>query len=162
MKLTAAVAAVLIAGATAFALGRASATTPSLNPETRDNLKTAMHGEAFAHAKYLLYADQARKSGNTEIADLFERTGKQERVEHLAEQAELVNLVRDDEANLKDAIAGESYEVDTMYPEFAAKARAAGDTVAADRFEEIRRDEINHRDAFKAALERLHTVSHQQ
>jgi rubrerythrin len=129
--------------------------TAAMNEQTRKNLMTAMHGEAFAYAKYLLYADHARQSGHTEIADLFERTAKTERLEHLAEEAQLVGLVGDDAANLRDAIAGESAEVSTMYREFAEQARSVGDTAAAERFEEIRHDEMTHRDEFKAALAKL-------
>jgi rubrerythrin len=88
--------------------------------------------------KYLLYADHARKSGNKELADLFEKTAHTERYEHFAEQAQLVGLVGSDIDNLNDAIKGESYEVDTMYLEFARKAKVAGDAVAATRFEEVR------------------------
>jgi rubrerythrin len=130
-----------------------------LSPATRDHLKTSMQGEAFAAVKYQLYAEHARKSGKTELADLFERTAKVERFEHLVEEAALAQLVRDDTTNLEDAIAGESYEIDTMYREFAEQARAAGDQAAASLFEEIRRDEMGHRDAFKAALDRLHTTA---
>jgi rubrerythrin len=127
-----------------------------LTSGTRDHLKTAMQGEAFAAAKYQLYAEHARKTGNNELADLFERTAKVERVEHFAEEADLAKLVGDDAANVQDAIAGESYEIDTMYREFAEQARAAGDHAAAVLFEEIRRDEMGHRDAFKTSLEKLH------
>ena len=60
--------------------------TPSLkrtlDQKTMDNLSTAMHGEAFAYVKYLLYAEHARKNGNKELAELFEKTAKVERFEH--------------------------------------------------------------------------------
>jgi rubrerythrin len=124
----------------------------TLDQKTLDNLSTAMHGEAFAYVKYSLYAEHARKSGNQKLADLFDETARTERFEHFAEEAQLAGLVGSDGDNLKDAIQGESYEIDTMYLEFAQKARIAGDTAAAARFEEIRRDEMSHRDAFKAAL----------
>jgi len=127
----------------------------NLAKTTSDNLSRAMHGEAFAYVKYLLYADHARKGGNKELADLFEKTANTERFEHFAEEAQLVGLVGNDADNLKDAINGESYEVDTMYLEFAEKAKIAGDAAAVDRFEEIRHDEIGHRDAFKIALAKL-------
>ncbi len=120
-----------------------------------DNLSTAMHGEAFAYVKYLLYAEHARKSGHKELADLFEKTANTERFEHFAEEAQLAGLVGSDADNLKDAIKGESYEIDTMYLEFAQKATVAEHTAAAARFEEIRHDEIGHRDAFKMALVKL-------
>ena len=122
---------------------------------TTDNLFIAMHGEAFAYVKYLLYAEHARKNGNKELADLFEKTAHTERFEHFIEEAELAGLVGSDADNLKDAIEGESYEVDTMYLEFAQRAKVAGDAAAAARFEEIRHDEMGHRDAFKTALTKL-------
>lgn len=130
-----------------------------LNPKTKENLSTAMHGEAFAYAKYLLFAEQARKSGNPELADLFEKTAKVERMEHLREEANLAGIVGSNEDNLKDAIKGETYEVETMYPQFARQAKNAGDTAVADRFEEIRRDEMKHRETFQAELKKLETKS---
>jgi rubrerythrin len=123
-----------------------------LDKTTRDNLLIAMHGEAFAYVKYLLFADQARKNGNKKLADLFEKTADVERFEHFAEEARLVGLVGGDVENLEDAIKGESYEIENMYLEFAQKAKLAGDTAAASRFEEIRGDEIGHRAAFAAEL----------
>ena len=39
-----------------------------------------------------------------------------------------------------------------MYLEFAKNATLAGDAAAAVRFEEIRHDEMGHRDAFKISL----------
>lgn len=130
--------------------------TPGIfDRETLENLSTAMHGEAFAYVKYLLYAEHASKSGNKELADLFEKTANTERFEHFAEEAQLAGLVGSDADNLKDAFKGESYEIETMYLEFAQKAKVAGDTAAAARFEEIRNDEMGHRDAFKVALAKL-------
>jgi rubrerythrin len=127
----------------------------TIKPKTLDNLFTAMHGEAFADVKYLLYAEHARKSGNKELRDLFEKTANTERFEHFAEEAQLARLVGSDADNLKDAIKGESYEIDIMCLEFAEKGKVAGDTAAAARIEEIRHDERGHRDAFKIALAKL-------
>jgi rubrerythrin len=124
----------------------------SLDKTTAENLSTAMHGEAFAYAKYMLYAEHARHAGNEELAKLFEVSANTERFEHFAEEAQLAGLVGSDEDNLKDAMQGESYEVETMYREFSQKAALAGDKAVADGFEEIRHDEVKHRDAFRAAL----------
>lgn len=134
---------------------KATETSGALNQKTTENLSTAMHGEAFAYVKYLLYAEHARKNGNKELADLFEKTADTERFEHFAEEAQLAGLIGSDADNLKDAIQGESYEIDSMYLEFAQKATASGDAAAAARFEEIRHDEMGHRDAFKMALAKL-------
>jgi rubrerythrin len=126
-----------------------------MNKTTRDNLSTAMHGEAFAYAKYMQFAERARQSGNTELAHLLEKTAKEELLEHFAEEAELSELLGSDSKNLEDAIQGESYEVDTMYRDFAEQAFSAGDKAVGERFAEIRHDEMKHRDAFKEALAKL-------
>lgn len=123
-----------------------------ISARSRKNLLEAMHGEAFAYAKYKLFAKQARESGHFEVADLFERTADQEFFEHFAEEAELMGLVGNTEQDVKDAIAGESYEVDTMYRKFADEAKADGDAQVAHRFEEIRQDETTHQLGFEEAL----------
>jgi rubrerythrin len=138
-----------------FAVGALATKSPSLSEQTRQNLITAMKGEAFAQAKYMVYAQHARINGQTDLAELFEETASVERFEHFAEEAKLAGLAGEDYANLEDAINGESYEVETMYRDFANQAKAAGDDSAAALFEEIRKDEARHRNEFKAALERL-------
>src|SRR5690242_1808448 len=151
------IAAILVVAS--FAIGRATADhNPQLHQQTIDNLIAAAHGEAFAYAKYMLYAQRARKSGRPDLADLFERTATMERLEHFADEAELVGLVGRNADNVQEAMKGESYEVETMYRNFAQQAAAVGDKLAADRFEEIREDEMKHRDAFRAALARLQSA----
>jgi rubrerythrin len=143
-----------------FAVGRATTDASSqLHQQTIENLMTAAHGEAFAYAKYMLYAQRARDTGRPDMADLFEKAATMERFEHFADEAKLVGLVGRNADNLQDAVKGESYEVDTMYRNFAQQAAAVGDKVAADRFEEIRQDEMKHRDAFKAALARIESTN---
>lgn len=126
-----------------------------MNAQTRQNLIDAMHGEAYAFAKYMLFAEHARRSGHPDLADLFEKTARVEHLEHFAEEAELADIVGSDVANLRDAIKGEAYEIDTMYREFAEQAEAEGEQAAAARFREVRDDEMGHRDAFTAALQTL-------
>lgn len=124
--------------------------------EVQQDLEAAMKGEAFAYAKYSLYAEQARARGHADIAALFERTAKTERLEHFREHAELAGFMATSDAeNLRDAMKGEAYETKTMYPEMAARARKAGDAAAASRFAEIGGDESKHHDEFAAALSRL-------
>lgn len=128
-----------------------------ISARSRKNLLEAMHGEAFAYAKYKMFARHARESGNFEVADLFDRTADQEYFEHFHEEAELLSLLGNDEQDINNAIAGESYEVDTMYKEFAEQAKADGDLQVASRFEEIRQDEKSHQLAFEEALAKLQT-----
>ncbi len=126
-----------------------------MNAKVREDLLTSMRGEAFAYAKYMLFARHAQRLGKLELARLFEKTAETELFEHFAEEAELADLVGADVDNLRDAIGGESYEIETMYREFAERARAVGDTAVAERFDEVRRDEVKHRDAFQVELGRI-------
>jgi rubrerythrin len=153
---------ILVAIAVAFFLmGSAWAGKQALSKTTTDNLATAMRGEAFAYAKYMLYAEHARQNGNERLAKLFEETARTERFEHFAEEARLAGLVGSDAENVRDAMQGESYEVESMYREFKEKAEATGDQLAAHRFQEIREDETKHRDAFKSELAALTQTSSQ-
>lgn len=130
-----------------------------MDSETRTDLMTAMRGEAFAYAKYLLFADQARRQGLPEVADLFERTAQVEYLEHFAEEAELYGLVGNVADNLRDAIVGETVEVETMYRVFAEHADAVGDDAVAAWFAEIRGDEAAHQQAFEQALQHVEAAS---
>ena len=64
----------------------------AISARSRRNLVEAMRGEAFAFAKYKLFARQARMHGDNELADLFDKTAEQEYMEHFAEQADLLEL----------------------------------------------------------------------
>ena len=153
--------AISILAVTFFAIGHITAQKErKMNEQTMQNLSTAMHGEAFAYVKYMLFAEHARQGGDAELADLLQKTAKTERYEHFAEEAKLAGLVGSNSDNLKDAIQGESYETETMYREFAQQAEQTGDHAAAQRFEEIRKDEAKHRDAFIAALNNLEKKDH--
>jgi len=127
----------------------------TLNPQTVENLKTAMHGEAFANLKYLAYAEFARRNGNPELAALFSENANVEANEHFDREASALGLVEGNEADLLDAMAGEHYENTVMYVKFAAQAQAAGDTKVAEMFRQIAADEGDHYASYKAALETL-------
>jgi rubrerythrin len=127
----------------------------TMDPQTRANILTALHGEAYAHARYQLFAEAARLSGDDRLADMFEGIAAVELREHFHELAGLLGLVGADADNLAVAIQDESAEVEELYRSFAEQARKAGDDAAAARFEEIRGDEREHLKALETALERL-------
>ncbi|GAB3817154.1 ferritin family protein [Micromonospora zhanjiangensis] len=129
----------------------ARAAAPTVQPSTRADALTAMHGEAFAHAKYLAYAQEAARAGQTAVAQLFTRAARTERYDHFAAEADLIGFGTDNVANLTDAIRGEEYEAYVMYPAFARQAVADGCRAAADLFTEISVDEAGHAREFRAA-----------
>lgn len=126
-----------------------------MDAQTRDNIFTALHGEAFAHARYMLYAEAARKGGDERLGGMFEGIAGVELREHFQELAALVGLVGADVDNLGAAIQDESAEVEELYRSFAEQARDAGEEAVAARFEEIRGDELEHLKTLEGALERV-------
>lgn len=141
----------------ALAAGIAVGAGTQIHQGTKTDLSTAMHGEAFAYAKYMLYAKQARAEGKVQLAALFEHTANVELNNHFRTHAYEFGLVGTDQQNLRDSIAGENYETTTMYPQMAKRAQAAGDTKVAAVLLAVGKDERTHRDRFQAALNELAT-----
>lgn len=127
----------------------------ALSNDTQDNLEMAMAGEAYAYIKYTLFAEHARKTGLEELAKLFERTAEVERFEHFVELNALRKIVGSNRANLENAIKGETYESEVLYPKYAKAARLLGETEVSERFEELAKDEAHHRAEFEKALAAL-------
>jgi len=134
-------------------------------PATQANLEAAFGGESMANRKYLFFADVARQIGNRELAKLFRDTATQE-TEHAFAHFRLMHpeLVVDDPDSLSDAqkqavlsrclelaIEGETYEYTTMYPEFAAQARADRDSGAEAEFNEQISESQEHAGIFRTA-----------
>jgi rubrerythrin len=126
-----------------------------MDATTHENVLAALHGEAFAYARYKLFARAARKGGDDRLGAMFDGIAAVELEEHFAELAELVGLAGTDVDNIRAALQDEDAEVEAMYPEFAKQARAAGEPAVADRFEEIAGDEREHSKTLEQALERL-------
>jgi rubrerythrin len=126
-----------------------------MNATTHENLSKALHDEAFAYARYMLFAEQARAAGDLDLAEMLEGIGVVELKEHFFELAQLAKLVGADEVNLQTAIQDESAEVEETYKAYAEQARKAGEIAVAERFEEICGDELEHLKALETALERL-------
>jgi len=135
------------------------------NPATQANLEAAFGGESMANRKYLFFADVAKQLGNAELARLFRDTANQE-TEHAFAHFRLLHpeLVVNDPAALSEsqkqailsrclalAIEGETYEYTTMYPEFAAQARADRDGAATAEFEEQVAESKDHAGIFRTA-----------
>lgn len=74
---------------------------------TRKELLTAMHAQAFAYARYLLFARRARASGHPELADLLEQIAEAEYLVPFAESAGLTGMIGTDLENL-EAVTRES------------------------------------------------------
>jgi rubrerythrin len=93
---------------------------------TANNLKEAFAGESQAHMKYGIFADVAEKAGLPEVARLFRAVSYAERV-HATNHLRELGGIGDTAANLKEAKAGETYEVQQMYPVFKEVAKFQGE-----------------------------------
>ena len=125
------------------------------SPRTLHNLQTAMQGEAYAHAKYTLYAEHARTTGQPDLGTLFDSIARIELTEHFAEEATLAGLVGDTKTNLCETISTETYEGEQMYPSYARQAAAVGDQTAAALLTDTGNDELAHARAFTDAFSAL-------
>jgi len=92
---------------------------------TPENLKVAFAGESEAYQKYTSFAEKAEKEGFANVARLFRTTAQAERV-HAAGHLKALEKVSSTLDNLKDAIGGETYEHEEMYPPMLAQAEAEG------------------------------------
>ena len=126
--------------------------------KTIENLETAFTGESMARSRYMFFARIARKEGFHYIAKIFEETAENE-MYHALEEYRLLYGEKTTADNLKEAIKGESYEAEHMYPEFAVQAEIEGDTRASVLFNQIAKIEQTHLERFKNLLTLVETES---
>ncbi len=139
------------------------------NPvKTIENLKAAFNGESTASAKYAAFAEKARQEGFDTIAVMFEATSKSESIHAANHMKVLVKLgvkaegaqigsfeVMSTADNLTDAIKGESYEIETMYPGFIATAGSEKAKDAVKSFTWALDTEKKHKAFYQNALDAL-------
>lgn len=131
---------------------------------TLANLQEAYNGEVNAEARYLACADRAEAEGHDAVASLFRAAATAERI-HASNQAAVIRalgaepqarivgaVVGDTRQNLQDAVDGERYEQQTMYPEFIAMARREGLPEAVRSLEFAAQVEDGHAVLFTRAL----------
>ncbi len=119
---------------------------------TRDltsvNLMKAFAGESMARNKYDLYGDMAMEAGYHAIARHFYEAAENEKWHARAEfkkHHELNGMPLDKmDKNLIDAAAGERYEYEEMYPDFAQIAEDEGKKEIARLFKAIAKVEVEH------------------
>ncbi|MGA7876538.1 MAG: ferritin family protein [Desulfoferrobacter sp.] len=144
-----------------------SISSAATQSKTLDNLMAAYNGESNAHAKYLAYAEKADQEGYHKVASLFRAAASAEEI-HLNNHARVIKAlggtpkadiklpeIKSTKENLEDAVKGESYERDTMYPEFIAQAEKDGDTSAVRTFTYAKSAEAEHAKLYQEALSNL-------
>jgi rubrerythrin len=92
---------------------------------TETDLKEAFAGESQANRKYLAFAKKAEQEGYANVAKLF-RTAAEAETIHAHGHLAALDAIRSTAENLAEAVGGETYEFEQMYPPMLARAEAAG------------------------------------
>jgi len=120
--------------------------------KTTDNLKAAFAGESQARNKYIAYGRKAELEGMPNVAKLFRAAADAEEV-HAIRHWKALGMVRDTLQNLEDGLAGETYEIVDMYPEFLAQAEKEQEITATYAFKGALEAEKIHQKLYAAAIE---------
>ncbi|MCX6935756.1 MAG: rubrerythrin family protein [Verrucomicrobia bacterium] len=140
----------------------------SASPQTIKNLNTAFQGESNASERYAAFAKKADSDGLPQVAKLFRAASAAEAIHRDNHKDAIIKLGGEVESfkldevkpsttaeNIKAAIKGESYERDTMYPEFLAVAKADGAKAAIRTFQLALAVEKQHALLYQNALDNL-------
>lgn len=133
---------------------------------TEQHLINAFGGESQAHMRYLHFANQAEKEGFNNVARLFRAIAHAEYIHAGDHYRELKHLdggfvansmaafgPGDSRKNLNLAIAGETFEIEEMYPVYMEVAKFQGEKGAQKSFEWAYGTEKMHKMLYEKALE---------
>ena len=139
-----------------------------VSQQTFDNLNTAFQGESNAAHRYEAFAKKADADGHVQAARLFRAAAKAESIHKENHKQAILALggkVKDfklDELkvgttaqNLQAAIKGESYERDTMYPDFLKQSKADEAKEATRTFLYAEKAEAEHAKLYQQTLDNL-------
>lgn len=161
MKLTS----LVLIGAALAAVMTVKAEVPD---QTIKNLNAAFQGESNAAHRYALFAEKADAEGYPQVAKLFRAAARAESIHRDSHKQAILELGgRIDDfkldavksgttaENLQAAIKGETYERDTMYPEFLTQARKDDAKAAVRTLLYAEKAETEHARLYREALDNL-------
>ena len=125
--------------------------------KTEKNLKDAFAGESQANRKYLAFAKKAEKDGYPQAAKLFRAAAEAETVHahaHLRALGEIGSTLE----NLKVAVAGETHEFKSMYPDMIEEAKEEGNKTAERSFVFANEVEKVHAELYQKAIDNLDSL----
>ncbi len=143
-----------------------------MNSKTLECVCRAFLGESQARNRYTFYAKVASDEGFEQIAAIFRETADQEK-EHAKKLFGIIQTLKAKEpnpdelnidgvgipatigdtlANLKAAAAGENYEHQIMYPDFAKIAESEGLKDIALAFATIKKAEVHHEERYNKLI----------
>jgi len=135
-----------------------------MNEMTASNLRSAFGGESQAHMRYKVWANKAKEDGCKNVSRLFEAVAYAEQIHatnHFRAMKDVPGAflvasmagfgLEDTSANLQNAIEGEIYEKDQMYPAFHAVAEFQKEKEAVRSFYWAWETEKVHAELFSKA-----------
>jgi rubrerythrin len=145
--------------------GNASA---KVSEQTLKNLNAAFQGESNASHRYAQFAEKAQAEGYAQVAKLFRATSAAEAIHRETHKQAILDLggtvatfqldpvtPGTTADNLRASLKGETYERDTMYPEFLTKAKADDAREAIRTLEFAQAAEKEHAKLYQNALDHL-------
>jgi len=132
--------------------------------QTEQNLLKAFAGESQARNRYTYFASAARKAGFEQIANIFIETAENEKehakifFKHLeGGDVEITATypageIKDTQANLEAAAAGENMEWTTLYANFAKIANDEGFVEVGRSFEQVSKVEKFHEARYRKLI----------
>jgi rubrerythrin len=124
-----------------------------LNAMTEESLKAAFAGESQAAEKYMVFADQADEEGFPNIAKLFRAISFAE-TRHARNHLRVMKGINSTADNLAAAFAGESFEIDEMYPAYGEIAKAQKNAQASRSIKYAVKAEMDHKWMYSKAREK--------
>jgi rubrerythrin len=125
--------------------------------KSEQNLKDAFAGESQANRKYLAFAQKANKEGYPQVAKLFRAAAEAETV-HAHTHLRALKGISSTADNLKEAIGGETYEFQSMYPPMIKAAKEESNAAAERSFTYANEVEKVHAALYQKALDNLDSL----
>jgi len=135
--------------------------------QTEKNLLKAFAGESQARNRYTYFASAAKKEGYEQISAIFLETAENEK-EHAKvffkyleggdveiTAAYPAGIISDTKTNLEEAAAGERFEWDKLYRDFARVAEEEGFPEISRSFKEIAKVEMFHEARYRKLIENI-------
>lgn len=123
--------------------------------KTFENLQAAFGGESMANRKYTLYKQIAEQEGaSEEVLEAFKRPLDEETA-HALSHLVYMKAFGTTAENLVEAAAGERYEHEEMYREFAQTAQDEGYPELAHYFKWVGKFEDEHMQGYERAAQDL-------
>ena len=122
--------------------------------KTLECLQEAFAGESQANRKYLAFAEKADAEGFPQIARLFRAAAAAETV-HAHAHLRAMKGIHSTRENLEEALAGETHEFTSMYPEMIRIAEDEGEKQALRSFLFANTVEKIHAELYSGLLETM-------